>query len=189
MPVLLLLLTVEWDNVEVANDFLNLDKLKSKVDVEINGFQSAAQRAMTSSTWEFDFKSHGDDVNLVYVACTRAKKLVSLPTHVVGVLERFDDIHSSVLSLSQSPSSSTSQPANPHHGKRIPAREKEDDIPTDEVLELHRQLVMPLRREFGMSDRVSICSTLIENYTTTKAEDVACEPSSTGPKKRTKLRR
>eukprot|EP00797_Seminavis_robusta_P023965 Sro39_g024110.1 Inherit from opiNOG: F-box protein, helicase, 18 (110) ;mRNA; r:62637-62966 len=46
----------------------------------------------TTQKWKFGFASWGDDVNLAYVACTRAKQTLSLPPCVLNSIRDFDTI-------------------------------------------------------------------------------------------------
>lgn len=54
---------MEWDNVQVCDNF------SFQLELEKNN----------NGDWQFKSKSYGDDLNLLYVALTRAKKLFSVP--------------------------------------------------------------------------------------------------------------
>jgi superfamily I DNA/RNA helicase len=71
---------MEWDRVQLCEGFV---KIKS---VHENGpapKKSANKRKRgeekRDSSWQFLVKDWGDDLNLLYVACTRAKRVLSIP--------------------------------------------------------------------------------------------------------------
>jgi len=68
---------MEWDNVYVCEDFLNMNTLKKEYLDQ--------KEAMC-----FNFKSWGDDVNLLYVAVTRAKRKLFIPQSVHQFLTHCD---------------------------------------------------------------------------------------------------
>lgn len=45
-------------------------------------------------SWQFGFQGWGDNVNFVYVACTRAKKALSIPKNMAHFLDDCDMLHS-----------------------------------------------------------------------------------------------
>ena len=75
---------MEWWTVCVLGDgLLDLTKVKTEAaSGHSSGFQSAASAATSKPPKHafFDFKNYGDDVNLWYVAVTRAKKLLVVPS-------------------------------------------------------------------------------------------------------------
>ena len=68
---------MEWDNVCVCEDFLNMNTLKKEYHNRKEGMV-------------FNFKSWGDDVNLLYVAVTRAKRTLFIPNSVHQFLTHCD---------------------------------------------------------------------------------------------------
>ena len=71
---------MEWDNVELCDDFVELAKFEVKA-VSFNGPRA-----------RFDFKSFGDDINLVYVALTRAKKHLTVPSRFLDLVRGLHDL-------------------------------------------------------------------------------------------------
>jgi superfamily I DNA/RNA helicase len=95
---------MEWDNVQVCDDFTELNKFKPKAasktpappaDDEIPPNE---KKPRLSASWKFDFAAWGDDVNLLYVACTRAKGTLSIPRSIYALLDTIDAMHSWFLS-------------------------------------------------------------------------------------------
>jgi len=92
---------MEWDNVQVCDDFFDLCALK---DIPKHGFKfpvnTATMRFIPASSakqhagkqWIFDIPNWGDDVNLLYVACTRAKEVLRIPPKLFSMLEQFETI-------------------------------------------------------------------------------------------------
>uniref|UniRef100_A0A7S3QDK2 UvrD-like helicase ATP-binding domain-containing protein n=1 Tax=Chaetoceros debilis TaxID=122233 RepID=A0A7S3QDK2_9STRA len=77
----------EWDNVQVCDDFIELkinppDKRCSDIH---------CQRTRKSrKLLQFTTKSYEDDVNLLYVACTRSKNVLSVPPYLKSLITDFD---------------------------------------------------------------------------------------------------
>jgi superfamily I DNA/RNA helicase len=92
---------MEWDHVQVCSDFVDLAKVdnfgppcpkNNKPDK--NGWYAKRSKPNDSrNSWQFSFKGYGDDVNLLYVACTRAKKTLCVPKTVLRLLQECDLLH------------------------------------------------------------------------------------------------
>jgi superfamily I DNA/RNA helicase len=80
---------MEWDNVQISDDFIELCKVKCDGP---NVVTRNIPRG-TRSTWQIECKEYGDDVNILYVACTRAKKLLAIPSSLVRLYEECDLLH------------------------------------------------------------------------------------------------
>ena len=90
------------NNVQVCDDFIDLscfqkkptEKLEPAVDHRVVSTSSPPQKRLRSSNnndqWSFAFPDWGDDVNLLYVACTRAKIHLCIPPKVWQVIKHFD---------------------------------------------------------------------------------------------------
>ena len=73
---------LEWDNVEIADDFIDISKINTdnpndlnentNIDTLFNKAQSSA--ASIDSEENLAYNSYVEEINLLYVACTRAKK-------------------------------------------------------------------------------------------------------------------
>ncbi|CAB9498481.1 expressed unknown protein [Seminavis robusta] len=84
---------MEWQHVQVADDFVKLaDYVIHNDEKPTPTFQPASKKMKTTQKWKFGFASWGDDVNLAYVACTRAKQTLSLPPCVLNSIRDFDTI-------------------------------------------------------------------------------------------------
>ena len=87
--------------------------------------------------WQFPFDEWGDRVNLASVACTRAKKILSLPP---CILQYFDALHQTVNDDS----------------------EDVIDEPNEKDRKVHAQLVLPLRKDFDLVEgQTLICDQLL----------------------------
>mmetsp|Transcript_15506 Transcript_15506/g.38608 ORF Transcript_15506/g.38608 Transcript_15506/m.38608 type:complete len:1261 (-) Transcript_15506:1280-5062(-) len=139
---------MEWTRVQLCGDFIDLCEFKKKKDETpppIFGCPSPnAKRQKKRSKWKFDFQSWGDDVNLLYVACTRAKNELSIPpsSSLIRVAESFDKLHNWKLTKDAHPGMVTS-------AMSIDGVEKLID--EDDALGLYESLVVPLRHEYKLS--------------------------------------
>ncbi|KAI8622566.1 P-loop containing nucleoside triphosphate hydrolase protein [Chytriomyces sp. MP71] len=93
---------LEYDHVEVCDDFWTLDTQEKKPANPRASFQKASQATHSQHGLEMEFKLNawGDDLNLWYVAVTRPKKLLKLPPKYWGILEFMDRINSGGGNLS-----------------------------------------------------------------------------------------
>ena len=83
---------MEWDNVEVCDDLIALALFNiCSIDIQSPGFTWAYDRP-PGETARFGFKEFGDDLNLWYVALTRAKRRLSLPPKFQDLVEAFGKI-------------------------------------------------------------------------------------------------
>ena len=109
---------MEWDNVYVCDDsFLDMKKFQDlpinsqllssqtsnavkaeKAESSPKSRFSSTDSTTTEHAWQFRFSPFGDDVNLLYVALTRAKRILRVPIEFVKMLEELDRI----LACSQS---------------------------------------------------------------------------------------
>ena len=79
---------MEWDNVEICDDLVSLAKFRVvKRNPSSPCIQSAA--VPLDITAMFDFPGYGDDINLWYVAVTRARKRLSLPPKFKEMIDVF----------------------------------------------------------------------------------------------------
>eukprot|EP01043_Picozoa_sp_COSAG02_P057325 COSAG02_NODE_6939_length_3275_cov_3.165302_1_plen_804_part_00 len=82
---------MEWDNVEICNDLVPLAKFRV---VNRNPSSPCIQSASVPLDMAamFDFPGYGDDINLWYVAVTRARKRLSLPRRFKEMIDVFRQI-------------------------------------------------------------------------------------------------
>ena len=80
---------------QVCDDFLYLSQCLNKRKTRAGFCLASAShhRRKIANPWEFDFAIWGDDVNLAYVAFTRAKRLLSVPGCILDSLAVLDRVH------------------------------------------------------------------------------------------------
>ncbi len=158
---------LEFDNVELCNDFLNVPKASFTCNVRADhhhpAFLCSAASEHPASTkhrlgWQFNLNSYGDDLNLLYVACTRAKKMLSLPESFESLLSDFDLYHYLVEDIKKT-AGSNSDKNNFHDEESIVIVGKEK-LTKGQLWELYYDLCHPLRRELGVSDDCMIMKQL-----------------------------
>jgi hypothetical protein len=120
---------LEWDNLQVCDDFIRPTEIVVD-DRKIKAFNPATQ------WWEEALLPQGhvpymmnlgwacDEINLLYVACTRAKRLLSIPAGLHDFLELFDNVYCSHKDGTHR------DPANEHK---------------------YKSLVRPLRKRLGLT--------------------------------------
>ena len=139
---------MEWDNVQVCNDFISLCQCQEKPGGQSKYpsiFFSLKRSRQPSVRWKFAFRDWGDDVNLVYVACRRASRLLSIPPGVVSVMASFDMLHQWKQQQQQQHDQQASPSVQPFQmvGCQAPL------VPAS-AQELYWQLVEPLRVEWDL---------------------------------------
>lgn len=80
---------LEWDRVEVEADFIELD-VQKKAPPQLSsiiGFESMPLPNPNKVEFEFALAPYGDDLNLWYVAITRARKELLLPSRYWALIE------------------------------------------------------------------------------------------------------
>ncbi|KAL3926792.1 MAG: hypothetical protein SGBAC_013335, partial [Bacillariaceae sp.] len=131
---------MEWENVQVADDFIKLaDYLVHNIK-EKNptfGFEPASKKMKTTQKWKFGFQAWGDDVNLAYVAFTRAKRTLSLPCCALNAIRDFDTI------LEWESCDDMSQDLPEIHG----LTEHKIDVTPERMEEIRNSLVFKYREE------------------------------------------
>ena len=82
---------MEWDRVQVVDHALTG---LVNFDVKLPGMPSSFTSPGKDHPWdecvEFNFKNWGDELNLWYVALTRARKVLSVPPKFMALLTAFD---------------------------------------------------------------------------------------------------
>jgi hypothetical protein len=132
---------MEWDNVQLCEDFIDLDTYMQCT-------------SLSEKPWRFGFPSWGDDVNLLYVACTRAKRQLSIPSSsILIVWENFDALHQWYLLREMNIAVSLDDLE----------LEGSESFPDEEsVVALYEDLVRPLRIEYGLEPHQMLVDTLID---------------------------
>ena len=150
---------MEWEHVQVAGDFVALacyDAEKKKQ--QFANFEPASKKMKTSpKKWKFSFDPWGDDLNLLYVACTRAKRNLSLPSCVLDAIRDFDVI----LEWNRS-TPSDGEPGGEIVLPEVHGLSKQKDGLTAECLrELERCLISKFREEVLVPEGRSLADHLI----------------------------
>lgn len=129
---------MEWDSVELLDDFLDLSSIG--YNMNHNTF---------CKKWQFDMLSYGDNLNLLYVALTRAKKKLCVPKSIMNLIHQFDLLHEQ-FRKSEMPSKNDKSIIS--LGKR--------QFSALEGWHLHDDLCMPLRKELEVPADSSISKLL-----------------------------
>eukprot|EP00804_Cyclotella_cryptica_P009997 CCRYP_015421-RD/>CCRYP_015421-RD protein AED:0.11 eAED:0.14 QI:371/0.75/0.8/1/0.5/0.2/5/0/796 len=155
---------LEWDFVEICDDFLNLHD-KSYVSNKPAQFRprflsdsshlQSDVKPVRRSCWQFAISSYDDELNFIYVACTRAKKILSLPKTIEGVLREYDLLHYSVNDFK----TAAVQPFESEESMMVLPRTNKK-LSKGEVWALYHDLCLPLRKELGVEDDCNIMKTL-----------------------------
>lgn len=142
---------MEWPRVQLCDDFIDLCKFEKKNDGGSNPSSPAknAKRQKRLPQWKFGFQAWGDDVNLLYVACTRTKCELSIPPSfsLIQVAKAFDELHTWKHLRDNNPGMVT---------QAISIEGVDNLISENDALGLYESLVFPLRREYGLNDDESM---------------------------------
>mmetsp|Transcript_2694 Transcript_2694/g.3442 ORF Transcript_2694/g.3442 Transcript_2694/m.3442 type:complete len:205 (+) Transcript_2694:309-923(+) len=171
---------LEWDNVEVCDDFIDLTTKSYTQNAPLrNGpeFLSTEVCKKPRAGWQMNLQSYGDDINLLYVACTRAKKTLVVPQTIKNLFADVDLIHYLVRDMM-----TTTKGA----GKAIPTKDdpssytslnkkgKNDGrLSKGELWHLFNDVCKPLRAELGVDGDDGILSSLFpgNSYTNDRAAE------------------
>jgi len=141
---------MEWDNVQVCEDFFNFVKVNDEGPLVLDNANKTSRKS-----WQFDMKNYGDDANILYVACTRAKKILAIPTSIKNLFQDCDMLHDLI--------------------RRRKLYEKEDgsidsgisvlavkELSIRDSLNLYNDLVLPLRKQFNLQTKDTLIKALVE---------------------------
>ena len=144
---------MEWNNVQVCEDFD--DPFEVSCDgppVPNRGGSSTAKR----SSWQFRIKPWGDEVNLLYVACTRAKKLLSISSSIKSFLQDCDTLHDFVRCMKLFKVSDVTKSSEfVGFGRNQP-------FSVGEVLDLYQDVIVPLRAENKLQTKERLMKALVK---------------------------
>ena len=153
---------LEWDHVELCDDFINLHShsyvcnaterpkppfLSSFDDLPID------TKPVVRLGWQFGIKNYGDDLNLIYVAITRAKKTLSLPKTIETLLRELDLIHFYANDMKNG----KTKPLESDESMIVLEKEKRK-LKKGEVWNLYHDLCIPMREELGVDKGAKILS-------------------------------
>lgn len=130
---------MEWDHVQVLSEMIPL----------------TCSQTTFRPKYEFNFKNYGDDVNLMYVACTRAKKTLSVPKSIHRFFSDCDYLHR-LMENPQEKSCSRS------HVLGL------DIKPGIDLSQVYRDIIAPLRKECCISKEDDLVGTLLVNLNKTE---------------------
>jgi superfamily I DNA/RNA helicase len=132
---------MEWDNVQLCEEFIDLNMYKRCT-------------SLSEKPWQFGFKKWGDDVNILYVACTRAKRQLSIPSSsILRVWKNFDTLHQWYLRRKVNIAPVSLEDLELEGVGRFHDEKS--------VLALYEDLVRPLRTEYSLKPHQLLVDTLI----------------------------
>jgi superfamily I DNA/RNA helicase len=150
---------LEYDNVQVLDDFIELNAGQKK-ETKNSKFQPASQALNTDSGFEFKLPGFGDELNLWYVAVTRAKKTVALPSKfwnliylILDVLEAKEDDEEFAIDMGKD--------NKPWHLPEIlKAKKLFRTMDADSIEQILKYREPAIENEFCASDDGAQCSTV-----------------------------
>ena len=165
---------MEWDNVQVCQDFVELRVNESGPqvvdgDLAQGNFSSPRgvaspfrEQQMRRTSWQMKFKDFGDDVNLLYVACTRAKKILSVPESIVQYLKGCDSIHLWRQAYQKD------NGGMPEQQRRVALHklsvwDGRTDLSASDFTHIYRDIVDPLRKEQKLDESELLLKNLLDD--------------------------
>lgn len=148
---------MEWDNVQVCEDFLESFKVNQE-GPPVHYIQ--AGRKTSRNSWQFSMKNYGDDINLLYVACTRAKRKLAIPASIKTLIQECDMLHD--LIQRKKLYEETDKTKNSEISVLGISTKK--PLSVGNVLNLYDDLVLPLRKQFNLQTKDKILPTLIDDF-------------------------
>mmetsp|Transcript_30586 Transcript_30586/g.64706 ORF Transcript_30586/g.64706 Transcript_30586/m.64706 type:complete len:1199 (+) Transcript_30586:90-3686(+) len=171
---------LEWDHVEICDDFLDLSAASftesQKLSLRHPSFlkampgQSAKSETPTSPLeiskgdrrkgWQFILSEYLDgDINLLYVAMTRAKKTLSVPTSIKMLLQDFDRLHYLVETFKKDATGADRKmPLSNDESMMVVGKKK---LNKGDVWNLYHDLCVPLRKEMEIADDCTFMQSLL----------------------------
>jgi hypothetical protein len=154
---------MEWDHVQVCSNFVDLAKLDAEgppISTAGSGKAQYGKRQKGRPSWQFAFKSYGDDVNLLYVACTRAKKILSVPKCVLEFLEQCDLMQQMLDAHAKAP---TAKDKTDKGTVIMFGREKQ--LTMEDLKNIRTDIVEPLRQECKIFGKIAMCDSVLSDET------------------------
>jgi hypothetical protein len=183
---------MEWDNVHVCTDFVDLCKVHDKgpkVDYFPPDMPSSIvagspqspkipelpqsplvrrivqqMRMKNRPSWQIDCLNYGDDINLLYVVCTRAKRLLSIPKSFTHLLQDLDVLHLWIQARKRKGELQAGLTMEPKYAGLIVLGLKKP-LPPDDAANLYQDLVQPLRAENSLKESELIVDTMLPDDT------------------------
>ena len=136
--------------------------------------------------WQLNMQAYGDDVNLLYVACTRAKKTLVVPQSLKNLFADIDLIHYFVRDMTTTKGAGKAIPAkdDPSSYTSLNKRGKNNDgrLSKGELWFLFTDVCKPLREELGVEGEDGILNSLFSGCSYTNNDGVAEEDKVCDPK-------
>ncbi|KAL7546573.1 hypothetical protein ACHAWF_009905 [Thalassiosira exigua] len=169
---------LEWDYVEICDDIFDLSATsftESQMRLRHPSFLKAmpdlpssdASLSLGVSTgdvrkgWQFDLDRKDSDVNLLYVAITRARKKLFVPNSIRVLLQDIDRFHFLVENMKKDATGADGRKVPSSSDESMFMMEKKSKVLTKgEVWGLYHDLCVPLRGELGVPENKLILSTL-----------------------------
>lgn len=127
---------MEWDNVAVCDDFNPLANFKTT-------------RTDANNLWMFGESGFSENINLLYVACTRAKKCLEVPSCVSKVVTVFDEVH---VLLNQKKVTNVTY--------CLPGKQEPSSLA--ELENFYNSLVKPMRLEWNLKENQHLLSSVFQ---------------------------
>jgi superfamily I DNA/RNA helicase len=152
---------MEWDHVQVCSNFVDLAKLNAEGPPISTAGSSKGQygkRQKGRPAWQFAFKSYGDDVNLLYVACTRAKKILSVPKGVLEFLQQCDLMQQMLDAHAKAPTAKDKKDKG-----TVIMFGREKPLTMKDLKNIQNDIVGPLRQECKIFGKVAMCNSILSD--------------------------
>ena len=167
---------LEWDNVELCDDLLQLSVAESLSELvrhpsflttlpsENKSKKSASQKTPGGDKrkgWQFVLHPWQDQcINMLYVALTRARKILSVPSSITSLLEDFERLHYLVGTFMRDDSGADGRKVPLSSDGPVMMMGKTTLKNKGDVWNLYHDLVVPLRKELEVPDDMMILPSL-----------------------------
>lgn len=114
-------------------------------------------KAEKRKLWQFMLSSFKDgDINLLYVAMTRARKTLSVPKSIKMLLQDFDRLHDIVETYKRDSSTEGGGEGPSSSDNSIFMGKEKNFLSKGQVWDLYHDLVLPLRKEICVSEDIKL---------------------------------
>ncbi len=177
---------LEWDHVELCDDLLQLSIAESLPElVRHPSFlttmpsENKSEKSVSQKTpggdkrkgWQFVLHPWRDQcINMLYVALTRARKILSVPSSIASLLEDFDRLHNHVGTYMRDASGADRRKVPMGSDGPVMMMGKTMLKNKGDVWNLYHDLVVPLRKELEVADDVMILPSLFADRADEKLE-------------------
>ena len=199
---------MEWDFVQVCPDFLETTHFQRSCNsIPVSQTTSFLEdeppmkrqrpdsdnASNTREKWEFKVSSFDDEVNLLYVACTRAKKILSLPKNFVNLFDVLDTYHEWCSPIYRDRNRKLSSKVTE---EKYVSRNNNDanEFSLEHKEEIYQDICLPLRKELNVNDNQHLQSFLVDykreepdDKESNFIEDTVKDESDSKPEKTTSM--